>query len=206
MGGARTHPALAVLAAAALLAGCGGGDASTASGDDRLQVATTVAPITSIAAMIGGDRVKISGIVPEGTNSHPFEPKPSDAELLSQVDVLYVNGLRLEEPTKQLAEENLRDGAAIVELGTNSIAEREYVYDASFPRSGGKPNPHLWTDPTYALTYAQIIRDDLTARDPDNRAYFDANLRRFKAKAAGLDQAMRTSFATIPRAKRKLLT
>ena len=206
MGGGRRYLSLALLGAAALIAGCGDGDGSTASADDRLQVATTVAPITSIAAMIGGDRVKISGIVPEGTNSHTFEPRPSDAELLSRVDVLYVNGLKLEEPTKQLAEENLEDGAAIVELGTNSIPEREYVYDFSFPRSGGKPNPHLWTDPTYALRYAQIIRDDLTARDPDDRAYFDANLRRFKAKVAELDQAMRASFATIPRARRKLLT
>ena len=206
MGGGRRHLTLALLGAAALIAGCGDDDASTASADDRLQVATTVAPITSIAAMIGGDRVKISGIVPEGANSHTFEPKPSDAELLSQVDVLYVNGLKLEEPTKQLAEENLKDGAAIVELGTNSIPEREHVYDFSFPRSGGKPNPHLWTDPTYAVRYAQIIRADLTARDPGNRAYFDANLRRFKAKVDELDQAMRTAFATIPRARRKLLT
>ena len=35
------------------------------------------------SANIGGDRVKITGIVPEGTNSHTFEPKPSVAELLS---------------------------------------------------------------------------------------------------------------------------
>lgn len=198
---------LAVLAVTVLLAACGDDDGAAAGpGGGRLQVATTVAPITSIAAMIGGDRVKISGIVPEGTNSHTFEPRPSVAELLSQVDVLYVNGLKLEEPTQQLAEQNLKESAAIVELGTNSIAEREYVYDASFPRSGGRPNPHLWTDPKYALRYAQIIRDDLAARDPDNLAYFEANLRRFRAKVAELDAAMRSSFATVPRARRKLLT
>ncbi len=184
--------------------GCG--SAQGGSDDGRLQVATTVAPITSIAANIGGDRVKITGIVPEGTNSHTFEPKPSDAELLSRIDVMYVNGLKLEEPTRNLAAQNLKQGAQIVDLGTQAIPRSRYIYDFSFPKSGGRPNPHLWTDPRYALKYAQLIRDDLSRRDPEDAAYFAANYDRFKTKVGLLDAAMRASFATIPRAKRKLLT
>ena len=196
--------ALAASASVALSA-CGGEASSSAAGG-KVQVATTVAPITSIAAGIGGDRVKITGIVPEGTNSHTFEPKPSVAELLSTVDVVYVNGLKLEDPTVGLAKENLGDGADIVEVGTRSIPESRYIYDFSFPRSEGKPNPHLWTDPRYALSYARIIRDDLSARDPRNRNYFAANYRRFAAVVGELDKAMRKSFATIPADRRKLLT
>jgi ABC-type Zn uptake system ZnuABC Zn-binding protein ZnuA len=194
-----------VLVPAAVLAACGSDDRSAAD-DGRLQVGTTVAPITSIVANIGGDRVRITGIVPEGTNSHTFEPKPSVAELLSGLDVLYVNGLKLEEPTKDLAEANMKKGAAIVEVGTRSIPASQYAYDFSFPRSGGKPNPHLWTDPKYALKYAAIVRDDLSRRDPGDAGYFRANYAKFKTKVDAFDKAMRTSFATIPRAKRKLLT
>ena len=199
-----------VLASTGLIAACGsddsGGPSSSSGGADQLQVGTTVAPITSIVANIGGDRVKITGIVPEGTNSHTFEPKPSVAELMSTLDVLYVNGLKLEEPTKELAEENLKDGGEIVELGTKSIPESQYAYDFSFPKSGGKPNPHLWTDPKYALKYAEIARDDLSERDPDNADYFEANFDKFKTKVDAFDKAMRASFATLPREKRKLLT
>jgi ABC-type Zn uptake system ZnuABC Zn-binding protein ZnuA len=192
--------------AAATSAGCGDDEPALGASSGELGVATTVAPITSIVANIGGDRVKITGIVPEGTNSHTFEPKPSVAELLSQVDVLYVNGLKLEEPTQELAAQSLKREAEIVELGTKSIPEREYAYDFSFPRSGGKPNPHLWTDPRYALRYAQIVRDDLSMRAPEDGGYFRANYDRFAVKVDELDDAMRASFATIPRAKRKLLT
>jgi ABC-type Zn uptake system ZnuABC Zn-binding protein ZnuA len=194
-----------VLASAAGLAACAADETSSADAG-KLQVGTTVAPITSIVANIGGDRVKITGIVPEGTNSHTFEPKPSVAELLSRLDVLYVNGLKLEEPTKDLAEENMKKGAAIVQLGTRSIPPSRYAYDFSFPRSAGRPNPHLWTDPRYALKYAAVVRDDLSTRDPADAAYFKANYARFKTKVDALDEAMRTSFATIPRARRKLLT
>jgi ABC-type Zn uptake system ZnuABC Zn-binding protein ZnuA len=205
--GARRLPALCVVLAL-VVGACGSDDSGDASssGGDRLQVGTTVAPITSIVANIGGDRVKITGIVPEGTNSHTFEPRPSVAELLSGVDVLYVNGLKLEEPTKDLAEENLPDDADIVELGTGSIPKSQYAYDFSFPKSGGKPNPHLWTDPKYALKYAEIARDDLSRRDPDDGAYFKSNYAKFKTKVDAFDKAMRESFDTIPRAKRKLLT
>jgi len=196
-----------ILASGALVAGCADdGEGATASSPTKLDVGTTVAPITSIAANIGGDRVKITGIVPEGTNSHTFEPKPSVAELLAGLDVLFVNGLKLEEPTKELAQENLSDGAEIVELGTKAILPEAYAYDFSFPRSGGKPNPHGWTDPLYALKYAAIIRDTLSRRDGANADYFAANYEKFETKVEALDKAMRTSFATIPRARRKLLT
>ena len=196
---------LAVAALAPVVAACAGDSAASASGDE-IVVATTVAPITSIAANIGGDRVAIAGIVPEGTNSHTFEPKPSVAELLSTADVVYINGLELEEPTKELAEQVMGGDEDIVELGTQAIPEDEYIYDFSFPKSGGKPNPHLWTDPKYALSYAQTIRDDLSERDPGNADYYAANYERFAAMVKEFDTAMRASFATIPAAERKLLT
>ncbi len=187
-------------------AGCGsaGAEGSGGGGGGRMKIATTVAPITSIVANIVGDRADVEGIVPEGTNSHTFEPKPSAAELLSTVDVVYVNGLVLEEPTKDLADENLKDGAEVVELGTKTIPKSDYIYDFSFPKDGGKPNPHLWTDPTLARKYAEIVKDDMSERDPDNADYYAANYKKFSALIDELDSAMRKSFATIP--ERKLLT
>jgi ABC-type Zn uptake system ZnuABC Zn-binding protein ZnuA len=103
-----------------------------------------------------------------------------------------------------MAEDNLKDGAAVVELGTRTIPRREYIFDFSFPESDGKPNPHLWTDPTLARKYAEIVKDDMSERDPDNATYYAANYRKFSTVIDELDEAMRTAFATIPR--RELLT
>ncbi|HEX7166424.1 MAG TPA: zinc ABC transporter substrate-binding protein, partial [Acidimicrobiales bacterium] len=78
---------------------------SPADGDDagprgrELRIVTTVSPITSLVANVVGDRATVTGVVPEGTNSHTFEPPPSVAEVLSEADVIFVNGLHLEEPT-----------------------------------------------------------------------------------------------------------
>jgi len=172
-----------------------------------LNIATTVAPITSIIANIaGGTSTSITGIVPEGTNSHTFEPKPSDAASLESADVIFINGLVLEEPTKDLAIANLKESANICELGTETLPESEYIYDFSFPKEGGKPNPHLWTNPPMAKQYAQIARDLLVRRDPVNAAIYEKNFDSFAVKIDALDNAIKIATATIPADQRKLLT
>lgn len=206
-------PAVALGLALALFgAGCGAegltsGTASpSADSGVGLRIVTTVAPLTSIVANIAGDRATVTGIVPEGTNSHTFEPKPSVARLLATADIIVTNGLSLEEPTKDLAEANMRADATLVELGTDVLPEEDWIYDFSFPESGGKPNPHLWTDPTYALAYAQDVATILAEADPANADYFTDNLAAFEVLVDDFDVAMRAAFDTIPPGNKKLLT
>jgi ABC-type Zn uptake system ZnuABC Zn-binding protein ZnuA len=86
------------------------------------------------------------------------------------------------------------------------IDPEDYVYDFSFPKEAGSPNPHLWTDPLLALQYAEIVRDKLTARDPDNSGVYQANYDEFAARIEALDAAIQATTASIPQDNRKLLT
>ena len=192
-------------------AGCGANGDSTGSpgppgSGKKLSVVTTVAPLTSIVANVAAGLAIVRGIVPEGTNSHTFEPPPSAAKVLSQADVVFLNGLKLEEPTRELAAEIGKRGAAIVELGDRTIAPDEYVYDFSFPEEGGKPNPHLWTNPPYAKQFALVAAETLAGRDPPHADDYRANYGRFATRVDELDAAMTNATATIPRERRKLLT
>jgi ABC-type Zn uptake system ZnuABC Zn-binding protein ZnuA len=188
----------------ALILGVAACDPATSSGDGRLRVVTTVAPLTSIAATIGGDRVHVTGLVPEGTNSHTFEPPPSAAEVLSAADLILVNGLKLEDPTADLARENKKKSATILALGEHVLTPDQYIYDFSFPKKDGKPNPHLWTDPLLAIRYAQAVHDAYVAADGQGKVTYDANLATFTKNATALSAAMKTASATV--AHRDLLT
>ncbi|MFM8310668.1 MAG: metal ABC transporter substrate-binding protein [Ilumatobacteraceae bacterium] len=188
----------------AALAACLAGEAQPAG--ERLAIATTVAPITSIVANIVGGLADITGIVPEGTNSHTFEPPPSVAATLAGADVVFVNGLVLEEPTKDLAAANMADGSVLCELGTSILPVADYVYDFSFPKDGGKPNPHLWTNPPMAEQYALLVRDVMARLDPANADAYMANAVAYVAKLDALDAAVRSATETVDPSNRKLLT
>ena len=196
-----------VAAALGLLSACSTATASSSLGASaKLVVATTVAPLTNIAANIGGDLVTIRGIVPEGTNSHTFEPPPSAAKNLAQADIVIVNGLGLEDPTRQLAEGNRKAGAETLTLGDKALSPDQYLFDFPFPKAAGKPNPHLWTDPTQVKRYAELIADAFSRRDPAHAANFAANRDAYLAKVDQLDRALRTATETLAPSARKLLT
>lgn len=201
----RQLPALAQDATPAAGATLGWAD-ELVDDNGKLNIATTVAPISSIARNIGGDRIDLHGIVPDGTNSHTFEPAPSDAKYLAAADIIFVNGLDLELPTMELAAANLRDGAEVVTLGDKTITEEEYLYDFSFPEEAGHPNPHLWMNPMNAKRYAEIIAETLAARDPENADYYAANLASYSAALDALDAAIAEAAKTVPEQNRKLLT
>ncbi len=172
-----------------------------------LRVVTTIAPITNIVANIaGGTGTIVTGVVPEGIDSHTFDPSPRIAALIESADIILLNGLGMDEPIANLAAANLAVGAEICELGTTVLSAADYIFDFSFPVAGGNPNPHVWTNPPMAGEYGALIRDVLTARDPMNSDVYSANYERFAEQVENIDRAIRTGSATLPVSQRILLT
>lgn len=193
---------VALVALGAVSCGSGNND----SGGEKLKVVSTVAPITSLVENIGGTAIELQGLIPEGTNSHTYEPPVSDVKAISSADLIVMNGLQLEEPTLELAKANKKKDAVILLLGDAVITPEEYKFDFSFPESGGKPNPHTWPNPAIALEYATLIHDKLVELDSAQRAYYDANFNELKKRLEVLDRQMLAAAQTVPPKNRKLLT
>src|SRR6266567_4118719 len=86
---------LMIVLSVALVA-CGGATPpTTPAGTAKLKVVTTVSPITNIIYNVCGSQIVLTGIIPEGSDSHPFEPAPSTVALFAKADVVFVNGLHL---------------------------------------------------------------------------------------------------------------
>jgi ABC-type Zn uptake system ZnuABC Zn-binding protein ZnuA len=194
-----------LLTVALVATGCSksGGDPG-ASG--KIIIATSVAPITDIVKNVAGNVADVVGMIPEGVDSHTFEPTPDTAKTLSNADVIFLNGLDLEDPTLHLAQANKKDGAVIYLLGPNTIRPDQYLFDFSFPASQGHPNPHLWMDVANAITYTALVRDELSKVDPGNASTYQANAAAYLTVLNTLNDAVQTAVDTIPPANRVLLT
>ncbi|MGW0819906.1 anchored repeat ABC transporter, substrate-binding protein [Streptomyces sp. NPDC002845] len=90
------HTTAAAAACALLVSGCGGPDQG--SSDAELTVSATTAIVADLVRQVGGDRVDVTSIVPHHGDPHSYEPSPGDAATVARADVVFSNGLLLEEP------------------------------------------------------------------------------------------------------------
>lgn len=173
-----------------------------------LSVITSVSPITNIVKNVGGDRINLTGLVPEGVNSHTFELVPSDVIKLNEADLVIINGLFLEDNIEKAVNETLKKNPNIqlLKLGDNSVNSTDWVFDFSFPKEQGHPNPHLWLNVAYAMQFVNLTRDKLIEMDPHNADYYDDNANRYINLLKQLDEGIKISVETIPPENRKLVT
>ncbi|WP_217240939.1 anchored repeat ABC transporter, substrate-binding protein [Streptomyces sp. AC555_RSS877] len=111
----RTITTVALIAASALLSGCSGLQAG--SSDAELTVSTTTAVIADLVEQVGGDRVAVTSIVPHHGDPHSYEPSPGDAAEVAKADIVFSNGLLLEEPgIMKMVHTNARKSAPKIEI------------------------------------------------------------------------------------------
>jgi ABC-type Zn uptake system ZnuABC Zn-binding protein ZnuA len=184
--------------------GCSSGPGGASSG--KFQVVASVAPITDIVKNVAGNAADVQRLIPEGVDSHTFEPTSDTARLIADADLIFLNGLDLEDPTLALAESDKKDGAEVFLLGDHALQPSGYLYDFSFPKSAGHPNPHLWMDVAYAIRYTELVRDELSKADPGNASTYQANADAYLGTLRTLNGAVQKAIDTIPPQDRLLLT
>jgi len=180
----------------------------TASFTSKLNVVTSISPISNIIKNIGGDRIELATIVPEGSDSHTFELIPSDAVKINDADIVIIDGLHLEPGIeKVVAEAKIKNPRLqLLRLGDSTINQTQLIYDFNYPKEKGDPNPHLWLDVDYAIKFANLTRDKLIETDPKNTDYYNLNTDRYVTLLHKLDTQIKKAVETIPPQNRKLLT
>ena len=104
--------------------------------NNKLNVVTSVAPILYIVQNIGGDKINLIGLVPEGVNSHTFQLIPSDAIKINAADLVIIDGLNLEADVEKTTENAIAKNPSIhlLKLGDNTITQDHWIFDFSFQK------------------------------------------------------------------------
>lgn len=179
---------------------------STNLAASRPRVVTTVMPLTDMVKQVASETIQLYGLIPPGVNSHTFQPTPSDVKRLAEADLVILNGLQLEVPTDKLVRRIGKPDVIILKLGDQTLRRSKWVFDFSFPAQLGNPNPHLWLNVAYAMTYITLIRDQLGQLDPINQPHYHRNAARYLNQLRQLDHCIENAVKTIPLQHRKLLT
>ncbi len=171
-------------------------------------VVATTGFIADMVRNVGGSRVSVVQVVPNGSDPHSFEPRPSVIQALSRSKVFFANGLGLE-PFFEKLEAQLPRNARIVELADsmpNLIKAQKEAHADEHGHEHAEYDPHLWLDPTYGIRYVEKIRDTLTAVDPAGRSTYAQNASGYIAQIRQADAAVRRCLADIPQSLRKLVS
>jgi zinc/manganese transport system substrate-binding protein/manganese/iron transport system substrate-binding protein len=172
--------------------GQGGSPAAAA-----LKVVTTTTIFADIVQNVGGDRVAARSIIPPGVGPEDYEPKPDDAKLLTDANLIVSNGVGLDDFLEKLLTSGTAGQTPRLVLGEGIPA---LTVD-------GEPNPHFWLDPTLVKHYyLPKIETTLSQLDPAGRATYEANAGAYGSQLDALDADLKAKVAEIPQANRKLVT
>jgi len=176
-----------------------------------LDLVSVVAPIADLVARVGGERVAVTSLVPEGADSHTYEPRPQDVVGLGAADAFFGIGLGLNTASVDLARSALPEGAPVVLLG-EELAPDALIDDDDHGHThshddghGHGPNPHVWTSVRNAESLVEAIVEALTELDPDGADGFAARGRALQAELRDLDDAIAAAVETIPAGERTLI-
>ncbi len=190
-----------------ILGGCTNNNNDPNESDQgKLKIVATYSIVYDIAKNIAGDEVVIHSLAPIGSNPHEYDPLPNDVKNTTDADVVFYNGLNLEEGNgwfKKLIETAGKSG---VDAPVYMVSEG---VDAIHLESKGLENqmdPHAWLDITNGIKYAANIRDALIEVDPDNASKYRDNADNYIKQLEELHQTTIDKIKQIPEAKRFLIT
>jgi zinc/manganese transport system substrate-binding protein len=155
-----------------------------------LRVVTTTTDLGDLTRAVGGDRVQVETLCQGTQDPHYVQARPSYMVTLSRADLLIAVGLELEVGWLPLLIQGARNpsinpGSAGYLEGASAVTPIE-VPVGPIDRSHGDihphGNPHYWLDPDNGRRVAAAIAARLAQLDPDNAAYFEANLEAFEAR------------------------
>src|SRR4030042_3547406 len=75
---------------------------SSNSNESGLKVIATTSMVGDVVSNIGGDKISVDVLLPLGADPHSFSPTPQDAGEIADVDIVFANGVGLEEFLKPL--------------------------------------------------------------------------------------------------------
>lgn len=135
---------------------------------DGTEVVATLAPLAELARGVGGDRVQVLDLTPQGGEPHDLELRPRDVDAIERADVVLYLGGGFQPAVDRVAPKADRP--------VNLLAP-------------GEADPHIWLDPVRMSEAVATTEEALARADPEGRPAYRDQAAAFRAQLEQLHAA-----------------
>ncbi len=178
---------------------------SSVDASQKLKVVVSFSILKDLTQIIGGNEVEVSSIVPLNSDPHIYQPTPDIAALISQADIVILNGLGFEGWIDRLLEATKFKGKIVI--SSAGISPR-VLLDPALSSATSVPDPHAWHDVQHVMVYVKNICVALKEadKDPAHQHLFQQRTEDYLKKLKDLDQWIQQKFQEIPEDQRKIIS
>jgi len=201
---------------------------------DRIPVVATFSILGDMVERIGGDHVALTTLVGRNGDAHVYQPTPQAARVVSEAELLFMNGLEFEGWFERLSESvGFKGSLVVATAGIEPIAfeehddhsdekhhddekqknehKDEHKDEGDGHKDGddhghGAFDPHAWLSPTLVIKYVDNITAALVQARPAKAAAFEANRAAYVAELKALDAEISKMMSALPEDQRTVVT
>lgn len=179
--------------------------------ESNVLVVASLHPIlTDVARQVGGERVRVIGIMKPGEDEHAFRPSPEDLRSMRDASLVLASGKGLERYLDDVRGA-LLPGQRLLEVGHTIPGLGDQKDHALFHHHGldhghGEEDPHWWHSIASVGRAARIIATALAEAQPEEATGFRARESAYRQQLEALDAWVRGEVGRLPLASRKLAT
>jgi zinc transport system substrate-binding protein len=169
----------------------------------RLKVIATIFPLYDFARNVGGDKIKVTMLLPPSSDPHHYELKPDDIIRIGKTNVFLFTSFEME-PWARKVIDTVADkkNMLAVETGQGALflpLPQHHEHHSGNPSGlkennadhAAKADPHIWLDFDNAQKMIDNISKAFVRKDPKNREFYENNARDYKLRLVGLDKKYR---------------
>lgn len=182
----------------------------TGSETGKPAVVASTTLVGDVVQQVGGDLIELAVLLPANSDPHSFAAAPKDVALIEAAQLVFLNGLNLEESLTDLITANARGKVVAVSSNIQTILLGEDHHSEEEDHDAGDahaaPDPHVWMDPANVQLWADSIAQELGQLDPEHASIYQQNAEQYQAELEQLDEWIRAQVEQIPPEQRVLVT
>lgn len=185
-----------------ILLGCGVADESADDTDEPIHIVATTTMLADLLEVIGGEQVKVDGLMGPGIDPHGYQASASDVDTMFDADIIAYNGMDLEGQMGEVFSQLENSDKKIIVL-------EEAMSQADILESDEADltvDPHIWFSVPLWSEVADYVTQSLSEYDPENASIYAENNENYQEGLQQLDSYIRERVEEVPEQSRYLVT